>query len=185
MRTLSIGACSRSSSSCSRDAVALAELASELAAQHEADLYRDHQIERNWHKATSTQDIDLMMSLWAPDATFTVASGETLTGTEAIRAFWLTAPVFQPENHWVSETPAYKLRATVNGDKGTLYFECHYVDPETQKVVVVTAADQQVARINGEWLITNNVGASRLGPLSPCADLRLRSGNRPPPRSGG
>ena len=60
----------------------------------------------------------------------------------------------------MSETPAYKLRATVNGDKGTLYFECHYVDPETAKVVVVTAADQQVARINGEWLITNNVGAS-------------------------
>jgi ketosteroid isomerase-like protein len=129
-------------------------------AQREADLYHVTQIERDWHEATSTQDIDLMMSLWAPDATFTVASGKTLTGKDAIRSFWLEAPVFQPENHWVSETPAYKLRATVNGDKGTLYFECHYVDPETEMVVAVTAADQQVARINGEWLITNNVGAN-------------------------
>jgi ketosteroid isomerase-like protein len=132
----------------------------ELAVQHEADLYRVTEIERKWHQATSTHDIDLMMSLWAPNATFTVKAGETLTGNEAIRRFWLDAPVFQPKNHWVSETPAYKLRATVNGDKGTLYFECHYVDATTGEVVAVTAADQQVARINGEWLITNNVGAS-------------------------
>ena len=27
-------------------------------------------------------------------------------------------------------------------------------------VVAVVGADQQVARINGEWLVTNNVGAS-------------------------
>jgi hypothetical protein len=101
-----------------------------------------------------------MMSLWAPNATFTVGPGQTLTGNKQIRRFWLKAPVFQPENHWVSETPAYKIRITVNGDKGTLYFECHYVDPKTHKVVAVTAADQQVARMNGRWLVTNHVGAS-------------------------
>jgi ketosteroid isomerase-like protein len=128
--------------------------------QRRADRYQIAQIERKWHRATSTHDIDLMMSLWAPNATFTVSSGETLTGKEEIRRFWLEAPVFQPENQWVSETPAYKLRVTVNGDKGTLYFECHYVDAKTSKVVAVTAADEQVARINGRWLITNNVGAS-------------------------
>jgi hypothetical protein len=83
-----------------------------------------------------------------------------LTGMKQIRQFWLKAPVFQPKNHWVSETPAYKIRITVNGDRGTLYFECHYVDPKTRKVVKVTAADQQVARINGRWLVTNHVGAT-------------------------
>jgi ketosteroid isomerase-like protein len=150
---LSLAACGGSTSS------------TEPAIQREADLYRISQIERKWHQATSTHDIDLMMSLWAPNATFTVTAGETLTGKEAIRRFWLAAPVFQPENQWVSETPAYKLRATVNGDKGTLYFECHYVDAKTGEVVAVTAADQQVARINGDWLITNNVGASPI--LSP------------------
>jgi ketosteroid isomerase-like protein len=132
----------------------------EEAIQHQADLYQVAEIERKWHEATSTHDIELMMSLWAANATFTVGPGQTLAGKEEIRRFWLDAPVFQPENLWVSETPAYKLRATVNGDKGTLYFECHYVDAKTGEVVSVTAADQQVARINGEWLITNNVGAS-------------------------
>jgi len=137
-----------------------AESASAQAIQEDADLYRIGEIEKKWHQATSTHDIDLMMSLWAEDATFTVDAGKTLTGKEAIREFWLAAPVFQPDTHWVSETPAYKIRATVDGDKGTLYFECHYVDPVTEKVVRVVGADQQVARINGEWLITNNVGAS-------------------------
>jgi ketosteroid isomerase-like protein len=137
-----------------------AESASAQAIHEDADLYRIGEIEKKWHQATSTHDIDLMMSLWAEDATFTVDAGKTLTGKEAIREFWLAAPVFQPDTHWVSETPAYKIRATVDGDKGTLYFECHYVDPVTEKVVRVVGADQQVARINGEWLITNNVGAS-------------------------
>ena len=137
-----------------------AESASAQAIQEDADLYQIGQIEKNWHQATSAQDIDLMMSLWADDATFTVDAGRTLTGKAAIREYWLTTKPFQPENTWVSETPAYKLKATVHGDKGTLYFECHYVDPETSMVVAVVGADQQVARINGEWLVTNNVGAS-------------------------
>jgi len=137
-----------------------AESASAQAIQEDADLYRITDIERKWHQATSTHDIDLMMSLWADDATFTVASGDTLTGKTAIRDFWMGTKAFHPDTHWVSETPAYKLRATVDGDKGTLYFECHYVDPVTSMVVAVVGADQQVARINGEWLITNNVGAS-------------------------
>src|SRR5262245_39849976 len=128
---------------------------SEQAMAREADLYAIAQIEKKWHKATSTHDLDLMMSLYASNATFTVAPGQTLTGKEQIRRFWLKAPVFQPENHWVSETPAYKLRETVNGDKGTLYFECHYVDAKTRKVIAVAGADQQVARIDGRWLITN------------------------------
>jgi uncharacterized protein (TIGR02246 family) len=134
--------------------------ASRQAEQRQADLYAIDQIEKKWHRATSRQDVDLMMSLWAPNATFTVGPGQTLTGKQQIRSFWLDAKVFQPENHWESDTPAYKIRITVNGDRGTLYFECHYVDPKTAKLVAITGADQQVARINGHWLITNNVGAS-------------------------
>ena len=68
--------------------------------------------------------------------------------------------MFQPTNHWVSDHPAYKLRITVNGDRGTLHFECHYVDVKTKKVAVVTAADQEVARIDGRWLVTDMVGGS-------------------------
>ena len=39
-----------------------------------------------------------------------------------------------PQHHWESDTPSYKIRTTVNGDKATLYFECHYIDVKTGKV---------------------------------------------------
>jgi uncharacterized protein (TIGR02246 family) len=133
---------------------------SEQSLQRQADLNAIDQIEKNFHRATSRKDIDLMMSLWAPQATFTTKPGETLTGKRQIRQFWLAAPAFQPDNRWISDTPAYKIRITVNGDRGTLHFECHYVDSKTKKLGPVTAADQQVARINGSWLITDMVGGS-------------------------
>src|SRR4051794_17044101 len=100
--------------------------ASEQAMQRQVDLYAIDAIERSFHKATSKHDIELMMSLWAPTATFTTKPGQTLTGKQEIRGFWLKAPVFQPANNWVSDTAAYKIRITVDGDRGTLYFECHY-----------------------------------------------------------
>lgn len=130
------------------------------ALQTVADKYAIDQIEVNWHKASSTKNVDLMMSLWAPDATFNIGT-ETLTGKAQIRNFFVhKAGPFQPQNHWVSDTPEYKLRTTVNGDKGTLYFECHYVDAKTNKVVSVVGADQDVAKINGKWLITNSAAAT-------------------------
>ena len=130
------------------------------ALQTQADKLAIQEIEVNWHRASSTKDIDLMMSLWAPDATFNIGT-ETLTGKAQIRDFFIhKAAPFQPENHWLSDTPAYKLRATVNGDKGTLYFECHYIDTKTSRVVSVVGADQNVARINGKWLITNSAAAT-------------------------
>jgi ketosteroid isomerase-like protein len=140
--------------------------ASEKALHEQADLYAIDQIEKNFHKATSKHDIDLMMSLWAPHATFTYGPGDTATGTKQIRhAFLHESKAFKPTSHWVSDTPAYKVRITVNGDRGTLNFECHYVDIKTGKVVSHTAADQEVARINGQWLITSMVGGS--APLTP------------------
>ena len=129
-------------------------------AQRNDDLYAIDQIERVWHRASSTHDVGLMMTLWAPDATFNNGS-ETLTGTAELRNFFAhKAGPFQPQNHWVSETPAYRIRTTVNGDKGTLYFECVYVDVKTQKVAAVVGADQNVEKINGKWLITSAIAAS-------------------------
>jgi hypothetical protein len=130
------------------------------ALQEQADLYAIEQIQKKWHQAIAKKDLDLMMSLWAPNATWTVGPGETLAGKEQIRRFWLGTPPFGSDVQWVSETPAYKLRSTVNGDRGTLYFECHNVDAETREVVTVTASDMQVARIDGYWLITESVGSS-------------------------
>ena len=134
--------------------------ASEQALQRDADRWSIDKLEKNFHKATSKHDIDLMMSLWAPNATLTIP-GQTAVGRKQIRHYWLTkAKPFKPASRWISETPAYKIRISVNGDKGTLYFECHYVDIKTQKLLSHTAADIEVARIGGRWLITSMVGGS-------------------------
>jgi ketosteroid isomerase-like protein len=129
--------------------------------QRQADLWAIDQIEKDFHHATTMQDIDLMMSLWAPNATLTVGPGQTATGTDEIRQLFLEkAAAFQPGTHFISDHPAYKLEITVNGDRGTLHFECHFVDPTSGVIALVTAADADVARIDGRWLITNMVGGS-------------------------
>ena len=127
------------------------------------DMWKIDQIEKNFHYATTTQDIDLMMGLFAPNATMTIGAGKTAAGLDEVRRFFLEdSAAFQPENTWISDHPAYKLEITVNGDRGTLHFECHYVYAKTGKVVAVTAADFDVARIGGAWLITNMVGGSAI-----------------------
>jgi len=131
----------------------------EQTAQHDADRYAIDQLEKTWHEAASTKNVDLMMSIWAPNATFNVGT-DTYTGTAQIRDFFAhKAGPFLPGNDWASETPAYKIRITINGDKGTLYFQCVYVDRKTSKVVSVVSADQDVRRINGKWLMTRSVAA--------------------------
>jgi len=148
--TLSLTACGGSSQNS----------ASNQTVQRDADLYAIDQIERVWHKASSTNNVNLMMTLWAPDATFDNGTA-TLTGKAEILKFFETkAAPFQPVNHWLSDTPAYKIRTTVNGDKGTLYFECHYIDTKTQKVAAVVGADQNVQKINGKWLIVSSAAAT-------------------------
>jgi len=130
---------------------------SDQTLQRQSDLWEIDQVEKKFHRATSQKNIVLMMSLYAKNATFT-APGMTLVGRGEIREFWRTSKAFT--NNWISDTPAYKVRITVNGDRGTLYFECHYIDWATGVSQSVTAADVDVARIGGRWLITSFAGAS-------------------------
>ena len=101
-----------------------------------------------------------MANLFAPNATGTFGPGKTVAGRRQIRQVWLKSKAFSPETHWLSDHPAYKLKATVDGDRGTLHFECHFIDVETGKVAAVTAGNLDVARIGGRWLITNFVGST-------------------------
>lgn len=129
------------------------------SAQTLADKYQIDQIEKTWHRSASRKNLDLMMTLWAKNATFTIA-GQTYSGKKAIRGVFAKAGPFQPQNKWESDTPAYKIRITVNGNRGTLYFECHYIDVDTQKVMAAVGADQDVRKIDGKWLITKAVASS-------------------------
>jgi ketosteroid isomerase-like protein len=127
--------------------------------QKQADMYRIDQIEVTWHKAASIKDLDLMMTLWADNATFQIGP-HTYVGTDQIRAFWAQAAPFQTKNLWVDETPAYKARITVSGNTGTLYFECHFVNVPTKMLVAAVATQLDVARINGRWLITSSTSST-------------------------
>ena len=60
----------------------------------------------------------------------------------------------------MSDHPAYKLKVTVDGDHGTLHFECHFIRHRPEEVAAVTAGNLDVAKIDGEWVITNFVGST-------------------------
>jgi ketosteroid isomerase-like protein len=127
--------------------------------QREADLYLIDQVEVKFHRATSTHDLNLMMSLWAPGAVFNIDQ-QTLTGRAQIRHWFATEnKAFMPSHHWESDTPSYKMRISLNGDKATLYFECHYIDAKTSKVMAVAGVDHTLQKIGGKWLIVDSAGA--------------------------
>lgn len=128
--------------------------------ERKADTYDISQLERFFHEAISKKDIDEMVSLFAPHATGTFGPGKTVAGKEQIRQVWVKSVAFKPETHWLSDHPAYKLKVTVDGDRGTLHFECHFIDVATGKVAALTAGNLDVARIDGHWLITNFVGST-------------------------
>lgn len=132
----------------------------EDAELRQSDLYAISLIERTFHEAISKKDIDMMMSLYAPNATATFGPGQTVSGKKQIREVWLKSEGFKPETHWLSDHPAYKLKVTIDGAHGTLRFECHFVDVDSEEVAAVTAGSSDVAKIDGTWVITNFVGST-------------------------
>jgi ketosteroid isomerase-like protein len=128
--------------------------------QREADLYLIDQVEVKFHRATSTHDLNLMMSLWAPGAVFNIDQ-QTLTGKAQIRRWFATEnKAFMPNHHWESDTPSYKIRIHLTGDKATMYFECHYIDPKTGQVMAVAGVNHTLQKIDGKWLITDSAGVN-------------------------
>ena len=112
-----------------------------------------HQVEIIFHTAASTKNLDLMMSLFADDASLSVG-GKTYSGKDQVRNYFATvAGSFQPQNQWVAYTPAHRIRFSVNGDRATLYFECLYVDTKAKEIKVHTFSDDTLIRSSDKWLI--------------------------------
>ena len=136
-----------------------ASSASEQEMRRNADLWEIDQLEKSFHRATSRKDIELMMSLYAPNATFTFP-GSTAVGKKEIRQFWL-------ERRCRSARKQLDLRhARVQGPHHGQRRQGHAVlrvplhRREDGRSMAVTAADGDVERIDGRWLITNIAGAS-------------------------
>jgi len=83
-----------------------------------------YQLQAAFHQAKSHQDIDLMMSLWATDATFTFG-GNLFSGADAIRSFFLGSGSWTHPR--ISLVPSFKDQIQVNGNQAYLYFKCHDV----------------------------------------------------------
>src|ERR1043165_10050380 len=74
-----------------------------------------HQVEILFHTAASTKNIELMMSLFADDATLS-AGGKSWVGKDQVRNYFSTvAGSFQPQNPWVAHTPAPRINFNANG----------------------------------------------------------------------
>jgi hypothetical protein len=137
-----------------------ASTAQSALVQKDAALYQIDQIERTWHEAASTHNVNLMMTLLAPGAVLNIG-GKSYAGKAQIRDFFQEYNTsFQPTTDWVADTPTFKMRTTVNGDKGTLYFECDYIDVKTGKVMDVVGVDHDVQKIGGKWLVVSSVGST-------------------------
>lgn len=112
-----------------------------------------HQVEIVFHTAASTKNIELMMSLFADDATLSVG-GKTYAGKDQVRSYFAAvAGSFQPQNQWVAYTPAQRIRFEVSGDRAHLYFECLYVDAQAKVIKAHTFSDDDLMRVGGKWLI--------------------------------
>jgi ketosteroid isomerase-like protein len=130
-----------------------------------------YQLQAALHQAKTTQDLDLMMSLWADDATFiNNSTGITYVGFDQIKSFWQGSGSFT--HHRFSLVPSYKTKIEVNGNEAFLYFECHDVgnfatgdfgDPAVKTIVNDTFLAGTLRHIGGTWVFWNMTA----GPGSP------------------
>jgi SnoaL-like domain len=131
------------------------------AAQKALDRLAITGIEEKWHDAETSRNLAEIMSLWAPHAVWQLDPTQTLIGRQQIRTFWIKQvfPLARRQ-HWFSDTATFRIRTTVDSNRGTLYFECHEIDRQTGKLVAVVGQDLDVAKVGGRWLITKSVGSS-------------------------
>ena len=115
-----------------------------------------YQLQAAFHRTKSHQDIDLMVSLWTDDCTFTFA-GTTFSGTDAVRSFFLRSGSWA--HHRMSLVPSFKDQIQVHGNTAFLYFECHDValdanDPAGPVGSIVTHLTNfgMIRRVGGSWL---------------------------------
>ena len=60
---------------------------------------------------------------------------------------------------WVALTRSSHFRITTSSKRGTLYFECYYVDVATKQVMLSSGATTKVVRVDGHWLFEDFISA--------------------------
>jgi hypothetical protein len=124
-----------------------------------ADVLAVRNIEVTFHTAGSVlpeKNLDLMMSIFGDDAvlTDTAHDNKVYTGKAEVRRYWadVSGP-FRPEHHWIGYTPAMRIHAVVEGEKASLYFECLWMEVDTNAVGAHAFSDMKLTRMHGRWLV--------------------------------
>ena len=137
------------------------------AESHIGEIY---QLQAAFHRAKTFQDIDLMASLWANDATLANQGdpNSPYTGNAAIKAFFATSGSFTHRR--LSFVPSFKTQINVGheGDHAWLYFECHDVadyDLPTRSIAADLFLAGIVRNTAGRWQFSQ-MTAGKSFPLS-------------------
>lgn len=124
-----------------------------------ADILAVRNVEITFHTAGSVlpqKSLDLMMSLYADDAvlTDTAHDNKVYKGKDEVRRYWreVSGP-FRPAHHWIGYTPAMRMKSQVEGNSATLYFECLWMDTDSNAVAAHSFSDMTLARDHGRWLV--------------------------------
>ncbi|HYM97157.1 MAG TPA: nuclear transport factor 2 family protein [Candidatus Sulfotelmatobacter sp.] len=139
----------------SKDQQQLAIVTTQLNAERPmVDEYQVKQIEVTFHMALATKNLDLMMSIFDPNAVMTTPAGDVYRGAAAIRTFYATKSVaMQVQNHWAALVPAYRIKASIAEDTASLTFECHLVDIATSRMMLEHRIDMTATRRGSSWLV--------------------------------
>jgi hypothetical protein len=125
-----------------------------------------YELQAAYHKAKTTQDLDLMMSLWHPDAILNLIGDPQgpYIGIDRIRSFYERSGSFTHRRF--SLVPSFKLQIDVQGHLAWFYFECHDVgdfDLPTRFIAADAFLAGTVRKDGAKWLFWDTTG----GPASP------------------
>ena len=127
-----------------------------------------YELQAAFHRAKTTQDINLMMSLWDVNGTLNVQGdpNSPYVGFDQLQAFWLQSGSFT--HHRFSLVPSFKIKIDVQGVQAQLYFECHDIGDFDQPDRFI-AADLFLAgtlrKVGGSWVFFDMTAGSAF-PLS-------------------
>src|SRR2546427_8114810 len=133
-----------------------------------AQVAKIYELQAAFHRAKTTQDIDLMMSLWDFDGILNNLGdpNSPYIGFDRLKFFWEHSGSFTHRRF--SLVPSFKTQIEVHGDLASLYFECHDVgdfDLATRFIASDTFLAGTVRHVGGRWVFWD-MTAGRAFPLS-------------------
>ena len=147
----------------------LSKAAPRVSRSDESSVGEIYKLQAAFHRAKTMQDLALMMSLWADDATLNVQGDaqSPYVGSVSLKAFWQKSGSFT--NRRLSLVPSFKTQIEVHGDEAWLYFECHDIgdfDQPSRAFAADVFLAGSVRRVGGRWVFWRMTAGKSL-PLSP------------------